>query len=83
MKTSKEHGSTIDDKCVAIISAVETERVMFSTSSVRLPATPTLCFRRMPRWSVLIVTYLCSVPASASDIGRHFTAALAYNIDFM
>jgi len=83
MKTSKEHSSTIDDKCVATISAVEAERVMLSTSSVRLPATPTLCFRSLPRWSGMIVTKLCSVPASANAIGRHYTAALADNTDFM
>lgn len=42
-KTSKENSSTIDDKCVAIISAVEAERVMPSASSVRLPANTYLC----------------------------------------
>jgi hypothetical protein len=47
-KTSKENSSTIDDKCVTIISAGEAERIMPSTSSVRPPATPTFCFRSVP-----------------------------------
>lgn len=83
MKTSKVNSSTIDDKCAVIFSAVEAERVMPSTSSVRLPAAPTLCFRSLPCWFGLIVTNLCSVPASGSAIGRYFTAALGDNTDFM
>jgi hypothetical protein len=82
-RTSKENSSTIDDKCVTIISAVDAERVMHTTSSVRLPATPTLCFRSLPSCSGLVVTNLCTVPSSGSAIGRYLTASPGDNTDFM
>jgi hypothetical protein len=42
-----------------------------------------LCFRSLPCWFGLIFTNLCSLPASASVIGRYFTATLGDNTDFM